>query len=159
MRIFLLNQVPTMTVSKWPWRKSPRPGKDDVICTRLILPDVVPAVKKYGFQRGSERTICTCKCPGRTGMGGVGSTLLTILIYAPPVQADNSCLLTKFNDDNCSNTPPGSHKSRHTIPSKRGCCQEGLHPLINYLDLYLSISSRILNSCSCSSGVLAERNS
>ena len=34
-----------------------------------------------------------------------------------------------------------------------------LHPLINYLDLYLSISSRILKSCSCSSGVLAERNS
>jgi len=43
--------------------------------------------------------------------------------------------------------------------TKRGCCQGRLHPLINYLDLYLSISSKILNSCSCSSGVLAERNS
>ena len=42
---------------------------------------------------------------------------------------------------------------------KRGCCPERLHPLINYLDLYLSISSRILNSCSCSSDVFAERNS
>ena len=28
-----------------------------------------------------------------------------------------------------------------------------------YLALYLSISRRILKSCSCSSGVLAERNS
>ena len=35
----------------------------------------------------------------------------------------------------------------------------GRHPLINYLDLYLSISSRILKSCSCSSGDLAKRNS
>ena len=42
---------------------------------------------------------------------------------------------------------------------KRGCCPERLHPLIIYLDRYLSISSRILNSCSCSSGVLADRNS
>ena len=54
---------------------------------------------------------------------------------------------------------PGSHKCRHTIPAKRGCCSYKRHPLIDYLDLYLSISSRILNSCSCSSGILAERNS
>ena len=145
--------------SKWSWRSLPIPKQVAVICTRLILPDVVPAVNKHAIQRGSVRTICLCKCPSRTGMGGVGSTLLTILIYAPPRQADDSWLLTKINDDSYSNTPPGSHKSRHTIPIKRGCCQERLHPLINYLDLYLSISSRILNSCSCSSGVLAERNS
>ena len=128
-----------MTVPKRSWRKSPRPEKGDVICTRLILQAAIGAVKKYAIRRGSERTICLCKCPGRTGMGGVGSTLLTILIYASLGQADNSYLLTKINDDRCSNTPPCSHKSRHTIPTKRGCCRERLHPLINYLDLYLSI--------------------
>ena len=58
-----------------------------------------------------------------------------------------------------THAPPGSHKTRHTIPTKRGCCLYKWHPLINYLDLYLSISSKILNSCSCSSGVLADRNS
>ena len=47
--------------------------------------------------------------------------MLTIPIHAPPVQADNSYLLTKINDDCRSNTCPGSHKSRHTIPTKRGC--------------------------------------
>ena len=33
-----------MTISKVPWRKSPRPEKGDVICTRLILQAVFPAV-------------------------------------------------------------------------------------------------------------------
>ena len=148
-----------MTVPQWSWRKSPIPKQVAVICTRLNLYAIFPAVKKYGFQRGSERTICLSKCPSRTVKGGAGHALLPVPIHAPPEQADRSYLLIKINDGSCSNTPPGSHKSRHTIPTKRGCCQEGLHPLINYLDLYLSISSRILNSCSCSSGVLAERNS
>ena len=146
-------------VSKVPWRKPPDAKQVAVICTRLILPDAVPAVKKYGFQRGSERTICSCKCPNRTATGGAKATLLPVPIHAPPGQADNSYLLTKFNGGCCSDTRPGSQKCRHIIPAKRGCCQERLHPLIIYLDRYLSISSRILNSCSCSSGVFAERNS
>ena len=47
--------------------------------------------------------------------------MLTVPIHAPPGQADDSWMLTKINDGRCSNTPPGSHKSRHTIPTKRGC--------------------------------------
>ena len=69
MRIFLLNQVPTMTVSRWPCRNVPRPEKGAAICTRLILSAVFSAVKKYEFQRGSVRTICCCKCPNGTATG------------------------------------------------------------------------------------------
>ena len=148
-----------MVVSKWSWRNLPSPKLGDVIYTRLILLDPIPAVKKHAIQRGSVRTICSCKCPSRTVMGGARTTLRPVPIHARPVQADNSYLLTKFNGGCCSSTHPGSHKTRHTIPTKRGCCLYKRHPLINYLDLYLSISSKILNSCSCSSGVLADRNS
>ena len=70
VRNYLLKRVQTMTISKVPWRKPPIPKQVAVICTRLILPDAVPAVKKYGFQRGSERTICLCKCPSRAAKGG-----------------------------------------------------------------------------------------
>jgi len=35
------------------------------------------------------------------------------------------------------------------IPIERGCCQERLHPLTNYPDLYSSISGRMLNGVSC----------
>ena len=147
-----------MTISKVPWRKPPIPKQVAVICTRLILPDAVPVVKKYGFQRGSERTICLCKCPSRTVKGGGDPPCLQFLsMPLPGGQTILGCLPKSIMV--AVPTPPGSHKSRHTIPTKRGCCPERLHPLINYLDLYLSISNRILNSCSCSSGVLAERNS
>ena len=95
----------------------------------------------------------------RNSHGKGRSTMLTIPIHAPPGQADNSYLPTKINGDCCSDTPPAVIKADIQFQQKSGCCQERLHPLINYLDLYLSISSRILNSCSCSSGVLAERNS
>ena len=39
-----------MTISKVPWRKPPIPKQVAVICTRLILPDAVPAVKKTDFK-------------------------------------------------------------------------------------------------------------
>ena len=150
----------TMICLKVSWGKSPKLKKGDVICTRLILSAAIGAVKKHEFQRGSVRTICLCKWPNRTVMGGAGPVLLPVPIHAPPVQADNSYLLTKINDDCWSNTLPGSHQSRHTIPTKKRMLPiTGGILLINYLDLYLSISNRILNSCSCSSGVLAERNS
>ena len=148
-----------MVVSKWSWRKPPRPEKGAVICTRLILPAAISAVKEHTIQRGSVRTICRCKWPSRTAKGGAGPVLLPVPIHAPPGQADNSYLLTKINGDCCSDTLPAVIKADIQFQQKSGCCQERLHPLINYLDLYLSISSRILNSCSCSSGVLAERNS
>ena len=67
--------------------------------------------------------------------------------------------ITNSNADCGSCERPGSQKHWHTIPAKKRMLPERLHPLINYLDLYLSISRRILKSCSCSSGVLAERNS
>ena len=95
VRNFLLKRVQTMTISKVPWRKPPIPKQVAVICTRLILPDAVPAVKEYGFQRGSERTIGLCKCPSRTGMGGARPVLLPVPIHAPPVQADNLVCLPK----------------------------------------------------------------
>ena len=84
MRNLPLKQVQTMMVHKWSWRKSPRPEKGDVICTRLILPAVLPAAKKHAIQRGSERTICSCKCPNRTVKGGARPTLLPVPIHAPP---------------------------------------------------------------------------
>ena len=109
-----------MMVSKWPWRKPPRPEKGAVICTRLILPAVFPAVKKYGFQRGSVRTICSCKDLSRTAKGGARSVLIPVPIHAPPVQADESLLLTKFNGGCCSNTcPRQSSKQTHNSNKKR----------------------------------------
>lgn len=55
-------------------------------------------------------------------------------------------------------TPRQSQNHAYNSGKKR-MRPKRVHPLINYLDLYLSISNRILNSCSCSSGVFAERNS
>ena len=103
-----------MVLQKASWRKIPRPGKGDAICTRLILPAVFPAVKKYGFQRGSERTICLCKDLSRTVKGGARPVLLPVPIHAPPVQADNSYLLTKINDGCCSITRPPAVKNYDT---------------------------------------------
>ena len=88
------------------WRKPPRLENGDIICTRLIWPAVFPAVKKHAIQRGSVRTICLCKDLSRTVKGGVRPTLLPVPIHAPPGQADNSNLLTKINDNCCSNTRP-----------------------------------------------------
>ena len=64
--VFWNNCWKTMTDPKVSWRKPPRPEKGDAICTRLILSAANSAVKKYGFQRGSERTICPSKWPNRT---------------------------------------------------------------------------------------------
>ena len=148
-----------MTTSKVSQRKPPRLEKGAMICTRLILSAAIGAVINNGFQRGSERTICPGKWPNRTVRGGVHPALLTIPAQAPPGQSDNSNLLTKFNSDYDSNTRSSRHKSSHCSSNKKRMCPKWVHPLINYLDLYLSISSRILNSCACSSGVLADRNS
>ena len=137
MRNYLLKRVQTMTISKVPWRKPPIPKHVAVICTRLILPDAVPAVKKYGFQRGSERTICSCKCPSRTAKGGARTTLLTIPIYALPGGQTISTCLAKSMIIAVPTHAPGSHKSRHTIPTKRGCCQERLHPHKTTFHFYL----------------------
>ena len=75
--------------------------------------------QKNGFQRGSERTICSSKCPSRTAKGGAGPVLLPVPIYATPRQAYNSYLLTKFNGVAVPTHAPGSHQSRHTIPTKK----------------------------------------
>ena len=133
--------------------------KDAVICTRLILQAAIGAVKKHAIWRGPERTICLGKWPNRTVRGGVYPAFLTIPAQAPPGQSDNSNLLIKFNSGCDSDMRSGSHKSSHCSSNKKRMRPKWVHPLINYLDLYLSISSRILNSCACSSGVLADRNS
>ena len=129
VRNYLLKQVQTMTISKVPWRKPPIPKQVAVICTRLILPDAVPAVKKYGCQRGSERTICLSKCPSRTVKGGAEPALLPVPIHAPPGQADSSYLLIKINDGSCSNTPPGSQKTGFISNKKEDAVHNRRHPL------------------------------
>ena len=90
--------------------------------------------------------------------GGAEPIMLSIPTCAPPRQAYNLYILpipiliaVPANALAVKNTDTQFHQ-------KEDAAQK-LHPLINYLDLYLSISSRILKSCSCSSGVLAERNS
>ena len=70
--------------------KALQTGKGAVVCTKLILSAANGAVKKHGFQRGSERTICPGKWPNRTVRGGVYPALLTIPAQAPPGQSDNS---------------------------------------------------------------------
>ena len=106
MRNIPRKQSKTMVVPKVSWSKVPKPEKGDVICTRLILPAVFPAVKKHTIRRGSVRTICLCKWPSRTVKGGERPALLPIPIHAPPGQAANSYLLTKINGNCCSNTRP-----------------------------------------------------
>ena len=148
-----------MTISKVPWRKPPIPKQVAVICTRLILPAVFPAVKKYGFQRGSERTICHCKDPSRTATGGGDPPCLHFLSMPLPGRQTIPGCLPKSMMVAVPTHARAVKNADIQFQRKRGCCPERLHPLIIYLDLYLSISNRILNSCSCSSGVLAERNS
>ena len=159
MRNYLLKRVQTMTISKVPWRKPPIPKQVAVICTRLILPDAVPAVKKYEIRRGSERTICLSKCPSRTVKGGAEPAFFQFR-YTPlpgrqtvPIYLSKSMMVAVP-------THPRAVKKQASFPTKKRMLSiTGGILLINYLDLYLSISNRILNSCSCSSGVLAERNS
>lgn len=91
-------------VLKVSWSNVPKPKKGDVFCTRLRLQAVFSAAKKHAIQRGSERTICSCKCPNRTVKGGARPALLPIPIHAPPGQTYDSYLLTKINDDCCSDT-------------------------------------------------------
>ena len=81
---FPINHTQTMTIPETPWRKPPRPGKGDVICTRLILPAAVPTVKKHANQRGSVRTICPWKRPNRTNRERAWPRLLTVSTRTPP---------------------------------------------------------------------------
>ena len=111
MRNYLLKRVQTMTISKVPWRKPPIPKQAAVICTRLILPDAVPAVKKHAIQRGSERTICHCKDLSRTATGGAGSTMPSIPIHAPTGQVCDSCLIINSDADRGSCMCPRQSKS------------------------------------------------
>ena len=132
--------------------------KDAAICTRLIFPAVFPAVKKHANQRGSVRTICPCKWPNRTVKGGAEPAILSIPTCAPPRQAYNLDILpipiliaVPAHALAVKNTDTQFQQKEDAAPKAASS--------YNYLDLYLSISSRILKSCSCSSGVLAERNS
>ena len=159
MRNYLLKRVQTMRVYKVPWRKPPIPKQVAVICTRLILPAVFPAVKKHAIQRGSERTICLCKCPSRAATGGESHHAYNS--YPCPSRIRQTILgcLPKSMMIAVLTHAPAVKNADIQFQRKRGCRPKRLHPLMDYLDLYLSISSRILNSCSCSSGVFAERNS
>ena len=67
MRNLPLKQAKSMMVRKVSWRKVPRPEKGVAICTRLILPDAIPAVKEYGFQRWNAYSILDT-CPNTVGI-------------------------------------------------------------------------------------------
>ena len=123
--VFSLKQVQTMMISKVPWRKPPIPKQVAVICTRLILPAVFPAVKEYGFQRGSERTICSCKCPSRTVKGGARPVLLPVPIHAPPVQADNLVCLPKSMVVAVPTHPPAVTKPNTQFQQKEDAAKKG----------------------------------
>ena len=49
---------------------------------------------------------------------------------------------------NSDTRPRQSSNQTYSSNKKEDAAHNRRHPLINYLDLYLSISSRILNSCS-----------
>ena len=122
------------------------------------FPSRIPCSQKTRNQRGSVGTICSNKWPNRTAKGGAEPIVLSIPTCTPPRQAYNLYILpipiliaVPAHAQAVKNTDTQFHQKEDAA--------QRLHPLINYLDLYLSISSRILKSCSCSSGVLAERNS
>ena len=76
-----------------------------------------------------------------------------------PSQAGIQFIYITNSNTDCGSCARLAVKNTDTQFHQKEDAAQRLHPLINYLDLYLSISSRILKSCSCSSGVLAERNS
>ena len=94
--------VPTMIFEKISWRNLSNQDKGSVIRTRLIFQAVFPAVKKHAIQRGSVRTICSCKWPNRTATGGAEPIMLSIPTCAPPRQVCDSYLLINSNTDRCS---------------------------------------------------------
>lgn len=90
--------------------------------------------------------------------GGAESIMLSTPTCSPPRQAYNLYILpipiliaVPAHAPAVKNTDTQFQQKEDAAPKAASS--------YNYLDLYLSISSRILKSCSCSSGVLAERNS
>ena len=148
-----------MTISRTSWRKPLRLEKGDVVCARLILLATIGAVINHGFQRGSERTICPSKWPNRTAGGGHNLSYLQFLCTLLPGSQTIPACLSNSMVGAVPICAPAVIEAVITVSTKRGCSPLRRHPLINYLDLYLSSSNRILNSCSCSSSVFAERNS
>ena len=73
-----------MMVSKEPWRKPPIPKQVAVICTRLILPAVFPAVIKTRNSKGFCEDNLLLQMSEQNSQGGAQPTLLTIPAYAPP---------------------------------------------------------------------------
>ena len=61
----------------------------------------------------------------RNSHGKGRSTMLTIPIHAPPGQADNSYLLTKFNGDCCSDAPRQSSKQTYNSNKKADAAKKG----------------------------------
>ena len=86
------------------WRKPPRLGKGDIICTRLILPAVFPAVKKTRNSEGFCEDNLPLQMSEQNSQGRGRPTMLTVPIHAPPGQSDNPYLLTKINGNCYSNT-------------------------------------------------------
>ena len=122
-----------MTVSKWSWGKSHRPENGDVICTRLILPAVFPAAIKTRNSEGFCEDNLLLQMSEQNSQGGARPTMLTIPIHISPVQADNSYLLTKINNDCFSNTPLAGIKAVIIPAQKEDAAHNRRHPLINLL--------------------------
>ena len=157
MRNLSQKHVSTMIFEKISWRNLSNQDKGSVIGTRLIFRAVFPAVKKHAIQRGSVRTICLCKWPNRTAREGRNRSCFQFqpaplpgrhTIYILPIPI---LIAVPAHALAVKNTGTQFQQKEDAAPKAASS--------YNYLDLYLSISSRILKSCSCSSCVLAERNS
>ena len=122
------------------------------------FPSRIPRSQKTRNSKGFCEDNLLLQMAEQNSQGGAEPAILSIPTCAPPRQAYNLYILP---------IPILIAVPAHALAVKNTDTQfqqkedaaQRLHPLINYLDLYLSISSRILKSCSCSSGVLAERNS
>ena len=85
-----------MALLKVSWRESPRPEKGVAICTRPILPAVFPAVIKTRNSEGFCEDNLPLQMAERNSQGGARTTMLTILIHAPPA-SDRQFLLAYQN--------------------------------------------------------------
>ena len=138
--------------------KISQPEKRCLYPHQTDFPSRIPRSQKTRNSKGFCEDNLLLQMAEQNSQGGAESIMLSTPTCAPPRQAYNLYILP---------IPILIAVPAHALAVKNTDTQfqqkedaaQRLHPLINYLDLYLSISSRILKSCSCSSGVLAERNS
>jgi len=136
VRNYLLKWVQTMTISKVPWRKPPIPKQVAVICTRLILQAVFPAVIETRNSEGFCEDNLLLQMSEQNSQGrGKTDPAYNSHIHPSRIRQTILCCLPKSMVGAVPTHASAVTKSDIQFQRKRGCCQEGLHPLINYLDL------------------------